>query len=53
MASIKKMIGGSQVKRFDIIFDSPSGAFYAGQVVSGKVVIDLGEAMKVRSKYKF
>ncbi len=45
-----KILGGSQVKRFDIIFDSPSGAFYSGQIVSGKVVIDLTESMKVRCK---
>src|SRR6185295_8757114 len=34
---------------FDIEFDNPTGVFYAGDVLRGRVLITLGEPMMVRA----
>lgn len=40
------MVG--KITRFDIIFSNPNNAFYAGQTVTGKVVVEITESMKIR-----
>lgn len=39
------------VTNFQIVFDSPSGAYYAGQNVTGRVMLTLDKPKKVRGKY--
>ena len=39
-----------KLKRFDIVFDNTQGVFFAGQLVSGTVCVELGDAMKMRGK---
>ena len=39
-----------KLKRFDIVFDNTQGVFFAGQLVSGTVCVELGEAMKMRGE---
>lgn len=41
------------MKEFRIEFDSPTSAFYAGQIVSGRVILNLTDKpKKVRGKFK-
>ncbi len=43
-----------KIKRVDIEFSNASGVFYSGQEVTGKVVAELTDSMKVRCvKLKF
>ncbi|PVD19350.1 hypothetical protein C0Q70_19837 [Pomacea canaliculata] len=39
-----------KLKRFDIVFNSAQGVFFAGQVVCGTVEVELSEAMKLRGE---
>ena len=39
-----------KISKFDIVFSSESGTYYAGQQISGKVVVELTDAMKIRGK---
>ncbi|VDP32881.1 unnamed protein product [Soboliphyme baturini] len=36
-----------KVKRFEVLFDNGVGAFYAGTQVSGKVLLELSDSIKV------
>uniref|UniRef100_A0A915K1F1 Arrestin-like N-terminal domain-containing protein n=1 Tax=Romanomermis culicivorax TaxID=13658 RepID=A0A915K1F1_ROMCU len=45
---------GKAVKKFDIVFSNPNGAFYAGQPVTGTVIVEVEETIKIRGvKLKF
>lgn len=37
-----------KITRFDIVFSNPSNAYYSGQTISGKVVVEITESMKIR-----
>ena len=37
-----------KLKRFQIHFDSPNGVYYPGQTVTGQVVLELKDEMKVK-----
>ncbi len=39
-----------KIKRFDIVFSYDSGAFYAGQQVTGNVLVDATDGIKLKSK---
>lgn len=37
------------IKKFDILFSNPNGAFYAGKAVTGKVIVEITESIKIRA----
>ena len=41
------------VKNFSIVLDNPTGSYYAGTKVSGKVLLSLENPKKVRGTFEF
>jgi hypothetical protein len=40
-----------KLQNFAVALDNQTGVFYAGQVVSGNIQVDLMEPMKMRRKF--
>lgn len=41
------------LQNFQIYFDNPSGAYYGGQTLSGKVDLSVNSVKRIRGKQKY
>ena len=39
-----------KLNKFQVLLNNPRGVFYPGEIVSGNVIVDLKEEMKMRGK---